>query len=377
MEGLVLEEIEELRLVDHHVHGALAEPADRARFESFLTESDRPAAVGTSRFDSQLGFAVRRWCAPVLGLQPHTGAGPYCARRAELGTEEVNRRLLTASGIGRFLVDTGILGAPVLGPPAMAEASGARAGEIVRLESLAEGLAADGIGATAFARRFPELLAERSATAAGLKSIIAYRHGLAFDPEPPAGHEVVRAAGNWLRARDRGGTARLADPVLLRFLLWCGIERGLPLQLHTGLGDPDLRLRHCDPALLTDWLERIERNRVDVLLLHCYPFHRNAGFLAQVYPHVYLDTGLALTHLGARAEAVLAESLELAPFGKLLFSSDAFGPAELHHLGALLWRRAMRRVLGGFVTEGAWSRADALRVARMIGAENAQRVYTR
>ena len=28
------------------------------------------------------------------------------------------------------------------------------------------------------------------------------------------------------------------------------------------------------------------------------------------------------------------ESLELAPFGKVLFSSDAWGPPELHHLGA-------------------------------------------
>ncbi len=57
---------------------------------------------------------------------------------------------------------------------------------------------------------------------------------------------------------------------------------------------------------------------------------RAGGALAQAYPHVYLDVGLALHHVGARASAVLAESLELAPFGKALFSSDAAGPAELH-----------------------------------------------
>jgi predicted TIM-barrel fold metal-dependent hydrolase len=72
---------------------------------------------------------------------------------------------------------------------------------------------------------------------------------------------------------------------------------------------------------------------------------------------------------------VVAESLELAPFGKVLFSSDAWGPPELHYLGALLWRRATARVLGGWVADGDWSHADALRVAEMVGAGNARRVY--
>ncbi|MFC7108332.1 hypothetical protein ACFQQB_52735 [Nonomuraea rubra] len=72
---------------------------------------------------------------------------------------------------------------------------------------------------------------------------------------------------------------------------------------------------------------------------------------------------------------MVAESLEVAPFAKLLYSSDAWGPAELHHLGSVLWRRAMARVLGGFVADGEWSSAQAVRVATMVGVENARRVY--
>ena len=71
-----------------------------------------------------------------------------------------------------------------------------------------------------------------------------------------------------------------------------------------------------------------------MLLLHCYPYHRQAGYLAQVFPHVYFDVGLAVNHTGLSSPAVVAESLELAPFAKILFSSDAYGPAELHYLGA-------------------------------------------
>jgi hypothetical protein len=110
------------------------------------------------------------------------------------------------------------------------------------------------------------------------------------------------------------------------------------------------------------------------MLLHCYPYHRQAGALAQAYPHVYLDVGMALHYVGARAGAVLAESLELAPFGKVLFSSDAAGPAELHYLGTLLWRRATADVLGGWAESGDWSADDAIRVAEMIGVGR-PRVY--
>ncbi len=186
---------------------------------------------------------------------------------------------------------------------------------------------------------------------------------------------MTAAAGRWLRQIEATGRVRVEDPVLLRHLLWTGLDLGLPLQLHTGFGDPDADLRRCDPLLLRGFLQRTEPAGVPVMLLHCYPYHRGAGYLAQAYPHVYLDVGLAINYTGARAAAVVAESLELAPFGKLLFSSDAWGPAELHYLGALLWRRATARVLGEWVADGDWSQADALRVAEMVGAGNARRVY--
>jgi predicted TIM-barrel fold metal-dependent hydrolase len=119
----------------------------------------------------------------------------------------------------------------------------------------------------------------------------------------------------------------------------------------------------------------VQSRDVAVMLLHCYPFHRQAGYLSQVFPHVYLDVGLAVNYAGARAAAVLAESLELAPFHKILFSSDAFGLAELYYLGALLFRRAFDEVAGGWVGAGLWSAPDAHRVARMVAAGNAERVY--
>jgi uncharacterized protein len=367
--------IQELSLVDHHAHGALRNDVERGELEALLTESDRPVPGWMSQFDSQVGFAVRRWCAPVLGLEPHASAERYVARRAELGAAEVTRRLLVANGIGHYLLDTGYRGEDILDPAGMAALAPARVDEVVRLEAVAEQLARSGVAAAELPHRFPAALAERSTDAVGLKSIIAYRHGLDFDPAPPSDAEVVRSAGDWLRRMERTGSASVDDPVLLRFLLWSGVRRGLPLQLHTGYGDPDLRLDRCNPLLLTQWIKLIEPHGVDLLLLHCYPFHREAGYLAQAFPHVYFDVGLAVNYTGARSDAVVAESLELAPFAKVLFSSDGWGPPELHYLGARLWRRAMWRAMRSWVADGDWSSADAIRVVRMIGRDNARRVY--
>jgi predicted TIM-barrel fold metal-dependent hydrolase len=378
-----------IALVDHHVHPALATELSLGELEELITESDRPVPPGTTRFDSQLGIAIRRWCCPVLGLPASAPAQAYIDRRRELGAAAVTRRLLRAAGASQLLIDTGYLRDGMLGLAAMAEAAAADVAEVVRLESVAEQaiLAGDG-SAAGFAERFRATLWELTRAACGVKSIAAYRFGLDLDPRPPAPAEVADAAGRWLRQLDGSagaadvtgstgpaGTVRVTDPLLLRFLLWSGVDRGLPVQIHTGFGDPDVDLRRSDPLLLRGFCELTQERAVPLMLLHCYPYHRQAGYLAHAYPHVYLDVGLAINHVGARAPAVVAESLELAPFGKVLFSSDAWGPPELHYLGALLWRRATARVLGGWVESGDWSLADAVRVAELIGAQNARRVY--
>ncbi|MCW2726250.1 MAG: amidohydrolase [Frankiales bacterium] len=369
------EVVEHLPLVDHHVHGASRCDLARDELASHLTEATLPPPAGTSQFESQVGFALRRWCAPLLDLPAHAEVEAYVARRAELGAAEVNRRLLVASGIDHFLVETGYRADEIYGPAEMAAAAGARAGELVRLESVAEELSRTGVGAGEFASRYVEELWTRTTAAVGLKSIIAYRHGLDFAPERPAPDAVRTAAGAWLAEMERTGQARISDPVLLRHLLWAGVDRGLPLQFHVGYGDPDLELHRCDPLLMTGFLRAIQPRGIPVLLLHCYPFHRQAGYLAQVFPDVYLDVGLAVNYTGARSAAVVAESLELAPFSKLLFSTDAWGPAELHYLGARLWRRAFTRVVQRWIDDGDWSPADAVRVAELVGFRNAERVY--
>jgi predicted TIM-barrel fold metal-dependent hydrolase len=370
--GPLAEAVAGLPLIDHHVHGALRASVDRPTFESMISEGPRGPSFGT-QFDSQIGFAIRRWCAPVLGLEPHAPADEYWQHRCALGEEEVNRRLLEASGTATYLVETGYLGDAVLTPDAHADLARADAREVVRLETVAEGLLESVGSARAFVAEYSSALAEASRSAVGTKSIVAYRAGFDIDPARPGDDEVVRAVDRQLRSA--GDRVRVDDPVLLRYLLWCGVDRGLPLQLHSGYGDPDLDLHRANPLLLMPWLRQVEPTGVPVMLLHNYPYHREAGYLAQMFDNVYFDVGLGINYVGSQSPQVIAESLEVAPFAKQLYSSDAWGPSELHFLGALLWRRGVSRVVGQWVLDGEWSLDDAERVLHLIGHENARRVY--
>ncbi|WP_370017326.1 amidohydrolase family protein [Planotetraspora sp. GP83] len=362
-------------MVDHHCHGVRRDDLSRSEFEMLITEAGTPAPPGTTHFDTPVGVAIRRWCAPVLDLEPHVPPAVYLSRRAELGAAEVNRRLLRAAGIAAFLVDTGLESPELLSAAEMGRLGGAAADEIVRLEQVEQEVAEAGMPAVDYAGTLREELAARAARAAGLKSIAAYRCGLGFDPSRPSRGAVIAAAGRRLAEPKE----RLTDPVLVRHLLWTAIdvarERSLPLQFHCGYGDTDLDLHRSDPALLTGFIRAVAPSGVPVILLHCYPYHRQAAYLANVFPHVYVDVGLALTYTAAGSVSVLRELLELVPFHKQMFSSDCYGVGELCLLGAVYHRRGLARVLADRLGEGEWSPADAARIAHMIGSGNARRVY--
>ncbi|MGP4048134.1 amidohydrolase family protein [Streptomyces sp. 2A115] len=375
--GPVHEALAGLSLVDHHCHGVVTTDLSAERYESLITEGDLWPDSGISSFDSPVGVAVRRHCAPVLDLPRHAPATEYLARRAELGWREVNRRFVAAADTGVFCVDTGYTPDRVTTPAELADAAGgtAQAYEVVRLESLAEAVAARGVEPDEYALRFRSALQEAvdQRGVVAVKSVAAYRTGFDLDPSRPSDAEVTAAARRWFETAD--GRGRLDDPVLVRHLLWTAVDLGRPLQLHTGFGDSDIRMHRVDPTHLTDWLH-LTSGTIPVLLLHCWPYQRQAAYLATVFERVYLDVGLTLHHVGpARARAILEEALEITPFRKLLYSSDAYGVAEFYQLGALAFRQGLAALLQDRVNADELSLPDALRIATWTGRDNARRVY--
>jgi uncharacterized protein len=362
-----------IQLIDHHVHGAFDKPVDRAGFEAAINEgSTDPVPSFMTQFDSPLGLAIRRWCAPLLGLAPHADADTYWRHRSELSPDELARLMLAPAGVSRWIVDTGFKGDLITTPERLTELSGVPSSEILRLERLAEDLLESGTPPDAFPDAVRSALqdAADSPDTVGTKTIAAYRTSFDIDWSRPPDTRVIEHARE-LAARPK--PLRLDSPVLIAFAVHAAADRGLPVQVHVGFGDRDLDLHRTDPMLLLPLLRTM--TPVPLLLLHCYPFQRQAGYLAQAFDHVNFDVGLAINYLGPRSTALVAEALETAPFAKQLFSSDAFGPPELHLLGSILWRRAMGLVLGDWIRTGDCTEDDAIRIVDMIGVHNAERVY--
>ena len=373
--------VEHVSLIDHHVHGAFSGDGDEARFQNSLNEGNtEPLTNPQDAYDTQLGLAIRRWCSGILDLPRHASPADYWNRRAGLGEAEVNRRMTRAAGVSDWLIDTGLDTADYLGPAGMADASGGRTHQIVRLEAVAESLIKELADPSDYVEEFGRRLHELSRSAVGVKTILAYRAGFDRDLSRPAPAAVTDAARRWQESLGAGNPGagskpKLTDVTLMAHGIHAAVSLKIPLQFHVGFGDRDLDLHKTNPLYLLDFLRSPEVRDTPVMLLHCYPFEREAGYLAHAFENVYVDVGLAVNYTGVRSRDLVARSLELAPFTKILYSSDAFGPAELHYLGARLWRNAITAVVGGWVDDGDWSEADARRIVQLIAHGNARRVY--
>lgn len=377
------EAIERMPLVDHHVHSMLPGPLSDTDLLDALTQAEHAAPDPATALDTQFGFALRRHCAPVLGLPAFADAAAYLAARRELGFDEATRRLLRAAGIATYLIDDGHRPDLLLADDRMMSLAGASSHRVVRLETLAERVMSDASSGADFIDRLADGVSAATEIAVGFKTVAAYRGGLALDPAKPTMTELASAADDWFAAvargarGARGASPRVEDPTIIRHLAWQVLERGAVLQVHVGFGDADLRFDRADPALLQPFIAATQHTRGRIALLHCYPFIREAGILAHLYPHVHLDAGLALGQVGANADVLVRETLDLAPFSKVLFSSDGWGVPERVLLGARAWRDATTRVLTSYVTEHGWPVGEAIRVAELMAWRNAEALYGR
>lgn len=335
-------------LVDQYSRGALHGELGLGAFETRLAVAagggTAPAPAGATFFDSRLGLAVRRWCPPLLGLEPYCSPVRYLARRRELGAYTAGRALLRGSGIGTFLVGPDSeTGGELTTPAELASAGRAQAYEAVCLGQLAAQVADTSGTVGAFLTNAAEALH------AAARQAVAFVSGGGFlEGSAPGLPEVLRAAGRWLRDRERP-----PEPVVVRHLLWSALTTGRPVQVHCG-----------DPAGLTDFLRTTGGLGATVVLLPRHPHHRRAAQLAAAFPHVYADVG-----------PDPARTLGEAPFGKLLFSSGARALPELYVVGARQFVSALDRLLVSWVAEGHCLRADADRVAAMVSGGTARRVY--
>jgi len=371
-------DLDPIPIVDNHCHSLLRkQPADDEAFRIHLTESyfEEIARdhVPTSIFYRRTLVEL----ADLLGCEPTPEA--VHAARGERGVEWLTNEVARRANFKTWLIDTGYGADTTYSLEELRSLAPVRVEEVIRLEPMIERLILATQSFGGFIDAYREAISDlRSRRIVGMKSVIAYRTGLhvaeiAADDAAGA-FRTVREAG--LRA----GKLRIESKALLDYLVVIAVEeagrQGVPIQFHTGLGDPDLDLTLVDPAALR--LLFSERFRAaPIVLLHTgYPYVRSLAYCAAMFPNVYADMGETILFAAGEATQIYRELIGLAPASKLLFSTDASLVPELYWVGARVGRRALGRVLDEHMAEGTLDEATAIDWAERVLWRNSEAVYS-
>jgi hypothetical protein len=367
--------------VDHHVHQPWRgrHTLAVAEFRRPFTEASLPG-TWEHHVGSLLGYRwMVRELAQILGVAPEEAT--VVAARNALPEADYHRLLADHARLGACYADDLFDLGNCLDVGEWAALLGRPVARLLRVEVFVqEGYVACPDLDAALARLTAEIAAAPARGIVGLKSIAAYRTGLAFAAPTAEGRRAAAAAYARLRAeRLAGGAGRIADKALVDLIVWTALEAAipgrLPMQFHVAFGDDDIVLTRNDPTLMRALFAHEPFRVLPLVLLHCYPYHRQAGYLASIYPNVYVDLGLTIPIVGPGAARVLAETLELTPTSQLLASTDGHMTPEFQWFGVFVWRWALARVLGAWADDGIIDAPAALAIASAVLRDTALSIY--
>ena len=248
---------------------------------------------------------------------------------------------------------------------------------VFRIEPLIADLLRTEIGWSEFRRRYDDAItsALTSGGYKGVKSIIAYRTGLDVSPLSRTPDQGLQALDAIRRGLGGSSMKKLRDHLFCRAMELC-MEHDVPMQVHTGMGDFEVNFVLARPSYLLDLLRFPAFRACRVLLVHGgYPYHREAGYMANVLPRVYCDLSEGIPFAGHAARAIIAEVLEMAPLSKVVYGSDGYTLPEINYTSAKLGKQALAAALDDLVADGMLGAADAQEAAAMILAGNARALY--
>ena len=370
-------DLDAIPIVDNHCHSLLRrQPPDDEAFRNHLTESYFPEVARDHVRHSLLYRIALRELADLLDCEPTAEA--VHAARLDRGLEWITREVVRRAAFRTWLIDTGYGAATTYGLDELRDLAPCRIEEVLRLEPLIERLILDASSFDGFLDAYRAAIAGlRDRGIVGMKSVLAYRTGLRI--EDVDRDDAARAFAAVHESAKRAGTLRIESKPLLDHLIVLAVTESarqeVPIQFHTGLGDPDLDLTLVDPAALRILFADRFRAAPIVLLHTGYPYVRSLAYLAAMFPNVYADMGETILFAPGEATEIYRELIGLAPASKLLFSTDASLVPELYWVGARIGRRALGRVLDEHIADGAIDERTAIDWAERMLWRNSEAVY--
>jgi len=373
-------DLSQLPILDHHCHAFLRRdaPYTAAEFLGFFSEGGDEGIVATHTANSIFVRWATKELASFFECEPTLEA--VLSARAKMVLSDLAARLFRDAHIPVLLIDYGLAGPERLSVEAMRECvPQCRCEPIMRLETMAQDWLVQLDTFEQFVEAYVTTVEGARANGhVGLKSIIAYRTGLAI--REWRRDEVKQTWSNAKERARRDGRVRLADQPLNDFLVLLALDiaekQALPIQFHTGLGDNDLDMRLANPLHLRPLFESSRYKQVPFVLLHAsYPYVRELGYLASLYSNVWMDMSLAIPFATIDIPAVWRQALSLTPFSKILFSTDAYSIPEIFWLAARWGRWGLGVVLEEARSLGALSAAETTEAAEHILYQNSAKLY--
>jgi hypothetical protein len=350
-------------------------PAWRQHFTEASDHTMRTTHVATTLFYRRLIRAMAEF------FECEATEDAVLAARQKYDDRSLVRQYLQAANFAVLFLDKGYPPQQLLLSDAEhAELAGCRVAPMLRVELLMQELIARHDTLSAVVEALKAALNDvRGQGYVALKSIVAYRTGL--DIRTWNNDDVNTAFAEARREAQAKGAVRLGYKPLLDTLLHVvfaeAARQELPIQFHTGYGDTDADMLLANPLNLRAVLERKEYRAMPVVLLHeSYPYTRQGAYLAAVYEHVYFDLSYGIPFLGySEMLEFTRAAFDVAPFSKLLYSSDGVGVPELHWLSARDGRKILGQALGERVANGELDVAGAEAAGVAVLRDNALRLY--
>lgn len=340
-------------MIDDHAHpfglqyAALDLDAVSLDVEAGTAAEGRRRRLGAGRVFAEL---LRVALADLLDV----GAEDAVAARDQVAAHDWRawvRCLFDDADIEGLVLDEGVSTAQDAGAEALAGITGRPVWRLARVDPLVDELIGRGAGAKEVVDAVEQFMAEAAAAGAvGFKTVLAYRTGLAVDPDATlAAADASLDASVPVRRR-----AKPLRDLVTRVLLARAADLGRPVQFHTGFGDSELRLAESDPLLLEDLLRTPEGAAAAVVLIHgSHPWPEQAGYLASTKPNVYAELSLSNLFAPTGTADRLLRLIDMAPREKVLVGSDGHGVPETHWFASRTLRRGFDDVAARLRASGA------------------------
>ncbi len=196
----------------------------------------------------------------------------------------------------------------------------------------------------------------------GIKSIIGYRTGLAINPE----HKKLKSYKQEKEFRD----------YFLLKTLEKSIDANLTIQIHTSFGESNNDLIVNNPLLFRNVLEDGDYSKAKIVFVHGgYPYSFETGYLAAMYPNVYIDISEMVPYVPLGFKKGIRDIFDLCPLNKIMFGSDGLIIPETHWIGAKVAKKEIARLLQELVGEGYFTEGYAATVAKYIFYQTADELY--